>query len=59
DKSYRSTLENKVETYKQFSNTRKAVHLTMITTYGLTPSAHNDIVQSTVAADDLFTPLPY
>ena len=37
-----------------FSNTRKAVHLTMVTTYGVRQNSHAGIVQSEVTLEDLF-----
>ena len=42
------------ECFQEETRTTKAVHLTMITTYGLTPNAHADIFQNVVTADDLF-----
>ena len=42
------------ECFQKDTRTTKAVHLTMITTYGLFPNAHADIFQNVVTADDLF-----
>ena len=52
--SYRADLQNKVTAYKTFTSTKKAVHLTMLTTYGLKASKNNDVVQSLITIDDLF-----
>ena len=40
--------------FKETSGTRKAVHLTYVTTYGLKRNKHSGIVQSEVTLDDLF-----
>lgn len=40
--------------FKLDTNTRKAIHTTLITTYGLRKNAHSGIVQSVVTMDDLF-----
>ena len=37
-----------------FENTRKALQLVMITTYGIRQNAHSGIVQTQVKMDDLF-----
>lgn len=36
------------------TNTRKAVHLTMVTTYGVRQNSHSGIIQSEVTLEDLF-----
>ena len=45
---------NRRQRFSQDTRTTKAIHLTMITTYGLTRNAHADIFQNVVTADDLF-----
>ena len=42
------------ELFKNATETRKAVHLTYVTTYGLKRNKHSGIVQSEVKLDDLF-----
>ncbi len=42
------------ELFKSATGTRKAVHLTYVTTYGLKRNKHSGIVQSEVTLDDLF-----
>ena len=42
------------ELFKNATETRKAVHLTYVTTYGLKRNKHSGIVQSEVTLDDLF-----
>lgn len=42
------------ELFKETTGTRKAVHLTYVTTYGLKRNRHSGIVQSEVTLDDLF-----
>jgi len=54
NKRYHKILIDKIRAFKEWSNTKKAVHLVMVTTYGLSNSVHNDIVQSEVILDDLF-----
>ena len=54
DKNYDKVLRNKKNAFVAESKTRNAIHLTMITTYGL---AHNEYwgnVQSEITFDDLF-----
>jgi len=47
-------LGNKRVAFLAETGTRKAVHITMVTTYGLTDKGHNASVQSEVTMDDLF-----
>ena len=42
------------ELFKKATGTRKAVHLTYVTTYGLKRNRHSGIIQSEVMLDDLF-----
>ena len=48
------TLQNKLDALANFLKTKKAIHLTMITGYGLAPTEYSSMVQSEVVADDLF-----
>jgi len=36
------------------TRTKKAVHITMVTTYGVAQNTHSGIIQSEVTLDDLF-----
>ena len=55
DKDYAEKLRNKVGIFKQVSKTRKAVFLTMITTYGTEKNKHAlGLIQNEVTMDDLF-----
>ena len=47
-------LLNKVAAFEAESRTKKAVHLTMVTTYGLLNNKHSNIVHSEVTLDALF-----
>jgi hypothetical protein len=47
---------NRRQRFSQDTRTTKAIHLTLITTYGLTRNAHADIFQSMVTADAFFEP---
>lgn len=54
-KDYAAKLRNKIGTFKQETNTRKTVFLTMITTYGLVQNKHaSALVQNEVLMDALF-----
>ncbi len=54
NKEYDEKLRNKKNVFIESTNTRKAVHLTMITTYGLKQNAYSGMIQSEVKMDDLF-----
>jgi hypothetical protein len=49
-------LRRKRSAFVAETGTRKAIHLTMVTTYGLAPGKYRGSVQSEVTADDLFQP---
>lgn len=51
---YEQKLRNKKMVFINATHTRKAVHLTMVTTYGVRQNSHSGIVQSEVVLDDLF-----
>ncbi len=59
DRDYEMQLRNKMETFREVTHSRSALHLTMITTYGVHRNAHSGIVQSEVTMDDLFEPYIY
>ncbi len=57
DKKYADELRNKIGTFKAQTATRKAVYLTMITTYGVAINEHaNALVQNSLTMDVLFDP---
>jgi predicted AAA+ superfamily ATPase len=54
DKDYDKTLRNKRSAFKEETKTRKAVHITMITTFGLKHNAYRNNIQSEMTVNDLF-----
>lgn len=54
DAEYERNLRNKKLAFIDSTNTRKAVHLTMVTTYGVRQNSHSGIIQSEVTLEDLF-----
>lgn len=52
---YINHMNERMETFREKTKTRKALHLTMITTYGLKPNQYSGMVQSEVIMDHLFT----
>jgi len=50
-----ASLANKKAELKASAKTRKAVHLTMVTSFGVKPNAYSHNVQSFVTLDDLFS----
>lgn len=54
DKNYDIQLRQKMSTFREVSQTTKAIHLTLITTYGLERNKYSGIAQSEVTMDDLF-----
>lgn len=54
DKDYERRLIDKIECFRKETGSRKALHLTMITTYGVKKNIHSGRVQSEVTIDDLF-----
>jgi len=53
-KSYAANLRNKIGAFRAETKTRKAIFLTMITTYGLRQNEYASLVQNEVRMDDLF-----
>ena len=47
-------LRNKITAFETETRTKKAVHLTMVTTYGIVKNSHAGHVQSEVILEDLF-----
>ena len=54
DKKYDSELRNKVEAFRTETHTKKALFLTMITTYGLKENSYSLNVQNDLKMDVLF-----
>lgn len=54
NKKYEESLRNKKAAFLRETKTRKAIHLTMITTYGITRNEYSGQIQSEVQMDDLF-----
>lgn len=55
-KKYASELRNQIGAFKQETQTRKSVFLTMITTFGLTQNMHVNLINNQLTMDDLFKP---
>jgi len=49
-----ASMRNKRAAFKRETRTRKAVHVTYVTTFGLKRNAYANDVQSEVTLDDLF-----
>ena len=47
-------LRQRVSTFQREMGTKKAIHLTMITTYGIQPGGYSDDIQNQVTMNDLF-----
>ncbi|MEI7831504.1 MAG: ATP-binding protein [Prolixibacteraceae bacterium] len=54
DKKQDENLRNKKGTFIQETKTRKSVHLTMVTTYGIKQNEYAGSIQTEVKMDDLF-----
>ena len=52
-KDYDRRLRERTETFREIEKTRKTIHNTLITTYGLKHNAWSDLFQSTVTIDAL------
>ncbi|MDR2204744.1 MAG: ATP-binding protein [Flavobacteriaceae bacterium] len=53
-KNYDDNLRNKRGVFIEETNTKKSVHITMTTTYGVKHNAYRNNIQSEVLLDDLF-----
>lgn len=51
---YEASLRNKMQIFREATNTRKALQLMMISTFGVRNNSHSGIVQSQIILDDLF-----
>ncbi|MDR1765226.1 MAG: hypothetical protein LBR77_03910 [Lachnospiraceae bacterium] len=54
DKSQEAELRERMAVFARETKTRKALHLTMVTAYGVRAGKYSGIVQSEVVLDDLF-----
>ena len=54
DKDEEIKLRNRIETLKSTLSLKQSVHLTLVTTFGLSYGKHSGIVQKQVELDDLF-----
>jgi predicted AAA+ superfamily ATPase len=55
DNAYEMSLRNKRGVFEAETKTRKGVHLTMVSPYGLLRNSHSGVIQSQVTMDDLFS----
>ena len=53
--NYEVQLRNKIAVFEEETRTKKAVHLTMVTTYGIVKNSHSSQVRAEVMLDDLFS----
>jgi len=53
DRAYDLALREKIEVFRNDTKTRKALHLTMITAYGIKPGKYAGLVQAEVNMDEL------
>ena len=54
NKSYADTLRNKIGNFRDSTRTKKALFLTLVTTYGLTQNKYSYLAQNTINMDQLF-----
>ncbi len=54
DKQYDENLRNKLASFREETKTRKSLHLTFVTTYGVNPNAYSGHIQKEVVLEDLF-----
>ncbi len=52
--AYVRKLRERIALFKEETGTRKSVHLTFVTTYGLKRNGNADVVQSEITLEDLF-----
>ncbi|MBR1940920.1 MAG: ATP-binding protein [Bacteroidaceae bacterium] len=53
-KDYMLKMQTRKELFRQATKTRKALHLTMVTTYGVAPGVYSGQIQSEVTLEQLF-----
>jgi hypothetical protein len=54
DKEYDLNLRNKSAVFREVTGTKKTLHRTMITTFGITQNLYSDGIQSEVTLDAFF-----
>jgi hypothetical protein len=54
DKDYDKVLRNKRSAFKAETKTRKSIHITMVTTYGVKHNSYWNDIQSEITVNDLF-----
>lgn len=54
-KQYDERLRERTEIFRSLTKTRKSLHLTFVTTYGVKKNIYSGNVQSEVTLDDLFS----
>lgn len=54
DKDYNEKIRNKIEAFRHVTNTRKAIQIAFVTTYGVRQNKYSGVVQGQVTLDDLF-----
>lgn len=54
DKKYAAELKNKLAAFREETKTKKALFLTMITTYGVKPNMYSGMIQNQLKMDVLF-----
>lgn len=52
--SYAERLTNRRELFRETTKTKKALHLVLVTTYGIKRNAYSNVAQNEVTAEDLF-----
>lgn len=57
DKEYENRLRNKLSIFKAATNTKSAVQLVMITTFGVKQNSHSGLVSANVTMKHLFVPV--
>ncbi|MDR0296119.1 MAG: hypothetical protein LBH91_08100 [Prevotellaceae bacterium] len=58
-KLYDENLKNKIAAFKAETKTRKAVHLLMLTTYGLIKNKYSETIQKELTLNNLFDNYEY
>ncbi|MCQ2207852.1 MAG: ATP-binding protein [Paludibacteraceae bacterium] len=52
--SYAERLTNRRELFRETTKTKKALHLVLVTTYGIKRNAYSNVAQNEVTSEDLF-----
>lgn len=56
DKKYAETLKNKIKIFREETSTRKAIFLTMVTTFGISKNSYASIAQHDFTMEIMFQP---